>query len=90
MNEKLSIVNSRITEIKQLSIKGVIKLYFSCNLVPYLDLLIERGKCLCLFLHGHPPFRYIYIYIYIYRQICLEYVCVIIIDCQIYNLLHYW
>ena len=86
MNEKLSIVNSRITEIKQLSIKGVIKLYFSCNLVPYLDLLIERGKCLCLSLHGHPPFRYIYIY----RQICLEYVCVIIIDCQIYNLLHYW
>ena len=59
MKEQLSLANSRITEIEQLSIKDVIKLYFSRNLVPYFDLFIERRARLCLSLHGHPLSGYI-------------------------------
>ena len=51
MKEHLSPLNARVTEIEQLSIKGVIKLYFSCNLVAYFDLS----------LHGHPYPFWIYI-----------------------------
>ena len=59
MKEQLSLVNSRVTETEQLSIKGVIKLYFSCNLVAYFDLFMERRTCFCLPLHGHPFWIYI-------------------------------
>ena len=61
IKEQLSLANSRITETEQLSIEGVIKLYFSCNLVPCFDLFIKRRTYLCLYLHRHPLFGYIYI-----------------------------
>ena len=59
MKEQLSLVNSRVTEIQQLSVKGVIELYFSCSLVAYFDLFIKKSTCLCLSLHGHPLFGFI-------------------------------
>ena len=59
MKEQLSLVNSRVTEIENLSIKVVIKLYFSYNLVAYFDLFIERRTCLCLSLHGDPLAEFI-------------------------------
>ena len=68
MKEQLSLVNSTVTEIEQLSIKGVIKLYFNYNLVAYFDLFIERRACLCLFLHGHPLFGFKYLKFEIYLK----------------------
>ena len=56
MKEQFFLANSRVTKIEQLTIKGVIKLYFSYNLITYFDLFIERKECLCLSLHGHPLF----------------------------------
>ena len=53
----LFLVNSRVTEIEQLSIKGVIKLYFSYSLITYFDMFIKRKGCLCLSLH--PLFGFI-------------------------------
>ena len=44
MKEQLFLVNSRVTETEELSIKGVIKLYFSYNLITSL--------------HGHPVFGF--------------------------------
>ena len=52
MKEQWFVINSRVTEINQLSIKGVIKLYISYNLITYFDIFIERKTFLCLSLHG--------------------------------------
>ena len=48
-----------IVVLSFLSIKGVLKLYSSDNLIPYFDLFKERKTCLCLSLHKYPLFGFI-------------------------------
>ena len=90
MKEQLSLEISRVTEIEQISIKGVMKLYFSCNLVAYFDLFIEKRARLCLPLHGN-------LLSWIYINMCRIYLKFIVvkwhaikIDYQMLNLLHCW